>query len=641
MSIKRTIKLLLDRAAARRVERDTKRALDKGTDPRKPKRNLGKIAGALKGLKAQALALGGALVAAFAVQRIKQYITTVLQAFGRQERAILRVNSALMNMGRFTKENSKFLQDHAAALQRITSAGDEAILEATATIGDLATELTIGELAKAQKAAIALADTFFDGNLSSAATLLAKTIGSSTNALSRYGVEINTAGSQAEKLAEIMELTDRLFLTSQRSATDLTGRTAQLSNSWGDLHEAVGRIIARGFGLTDRLVKMREFIDRVTVSLEKNKATIAGWGQFIIKTVGAAFESIRFVIRALFNFGQIIGSGFELAMLELQRHFAPAINKILRLIDKIPGINIPFRMNELTLEEFGAENRRLRDQLTRDVDDIADSVLDLGEAYRNVGRAALAAARGQVAFVESRPKADDDKPGGGAAGPSDADLVAAAILELETFARVERAKAMMAELVATSEASQELLQRRAGETAAGMTSAFDAFFAASASGFASSQDVWAAAGQAARDAGASIVEGLVAGRVEEQMAQGLAALASGIWPPNPAALLAAGKHFAAAALFRAIPGAIRGGGGGGSSGGFGGFGGAGGPIPRGALGSSVPSAQPLGPEINIFIDPLSPADPLFQRVVLGATQSAKERYGDNVTVNIHPRTGGR
>ena len=36
---------------------------------------------------------------------------------------------------------------------------------------------------------------------------------------------------------------------------------------------------------------------------------------------------------------------------------------------------------------------------------------------------------------------------------------------------------------------------------------------------------------------------------------------------------------------------------------------------------------------------LSPGDPDFQRVALGAIQNAQERFGENVNVNVHPRTG--
>ena len=39
MSILRKVKLLLDRASAKNVERNTQRALVRGTDPKKPKQN--------------------------------------------------------------------------------------------------------------------------------------------------------------------------------------------------------------------------------------------------------------------------------------------------------------------------------------------------------------------------------------------------------------------------------------------------------------------------------------------------------------------------------------------------------------------------------------------------------------------------
>ena len=639
MSIRRKVQLLLDQAAARKVERDTQRALVKGTDPKRPTKQLGRVGRALKGLSGQAKAMGASLIAAFAVRRIQQYIGVVLNAFGRQERAILRVNSALLNMGQFTEENAKFLQDHAAGLQRITQAGDEAILEATATIGDLAKELTVGELAKAQEAAIALADTFFDGNLSSAASLLAKTLGSSTNALSRYGIEIDTAATQSEKLEEILGITQDLFLTSQRASVDLTGRTAQLSNSWGDMHEALGRIIARGFGLTETLFNIREFVDRMTASLERNQGQIAGWGQFIIKTMKAAFESVRFVIRAAFNLGQVIGTALEAVALGMQRVYAPTINRFIDLIDKIPGVNIPFRMNELTPEEFATESARLAEVVKKDFGDMADAVFDLGDAYRDVGVAAVAAARGTVELAESIDIATITGPE--EAGPGVGDALGIEIDEEGIRERRARAQELQAEQIADFEKSQALLRRRASQTADGMTRAFQGFFEATGVGFAGAQNVWKAAGDAARGAGATIMEAMVSGRVEAEMALGTAALAAGIWPPNPAALFSASKHFLAAGLFKAIPGVVGGGGGGGGGGFGGGVGGGFGPaaLPAGAVGGAGASSTSVATEVNIFIDPLSASDPAFQRATLGAVQSAQERFGDNIRVNVRPRTG--
>lgn len=621
MSIKRTVELLLDRAKARRVEREAKRALDRGTDPRKPTRNLSLIGRGMEALKGRALALGAAIAGAFAVRKVLDFARTSLQAFGRQERAILRVNSALLNMNQFTEENSEALQASAAALQRVTTAGDEAILEATATIGDLAKELTVGELAQAQKAAIALADTFFDGNLSSAAVQLAKSIGSSVNSLSRYGVEIDTTATQSEKLQQILEFTEGMFLTSQRAATDLSGRYAQLTNSVGDVTESFGGILSHGLGLTDLLLKMRIAVDDFGMSLEENRNEIAGWGTFTIDLLQAVWESVRFIFRALFNLGELIGGELDRAMVAVQRTIAPTLNFILDGLDAIPGVNIPIRMNELTPEQFSAEMARINEQQRKNIEDLTDTVFDLGQAYRDVAESATAAATGTARVAgggpgaESIPGAEPVDPLTAAiAGITDPAIGGRASRTL-THPAIDQADEIRRQVRATMVALRGdivdvdplgILEEQTAATAAFMREGF-------------------------AGVGEAMVAQLIAGRAEEQFAQGLAALASGIWPPNPAALAAAGKHFAAAAAFRALAGAL---GAPGVGGGGGGTGGA-----PGARGTSAPTAQPLPPEVNIFLDPLSPADPDFQRVTLGAVQNAQERFGDNVKVNIRPRSG--
>jgi hypothetical protein len=89
---------------------------------------------------------------------------------------------------------------------------------------------------------------------------------------------------------------------------------------------------------------------------------------------------------------------------------------------------------------------------------------------------------------------------------------------------------------------------------------------------------------------------------------------------------AAAKHTAAAAAWK-VAGSAAGGGGGGSAA-------AGGTTP-GASGSTT--AQAPGPEVHIYIDPLSPGDPRVQTVVRGAIDQAQERYGNNATVRVHRR----
>lgn len=608
MSIRRLVQLVVDRNAAKKAERETQESLRRGTDARVPEKNLGVIRRGLKGITDAAKRAGAALVAAFAVGKLKQYGQAALQAFGRQERAILKVNSALQNMGRFSEENSKALQDNAAALQRVTEAGDEAILEATASIAELANELTVGELAKSQAAVIAIADTFFDGNLSSAAALVAKSIGSSTNALARYGIELDTSASQSEKLNQIVERSAPLFRTSMRAAADLEGQNTQLSNSWGDLQEVVGGIIARGLNLVDRLGRIREVVDSVSAALVRNQDYIVGWIRVWTRAWGAAWESMRFVARVFFNFGQVVGTSLSIAVLHIRQKLAPALNGVADLLDRIPGVDIGVRLNELNPEEFGTRYKNLTDRLRRDTSDVADAVWDLGDAYLNVGRAAMDAVRGTGGGGgRSSPSGSE---GAGAATSSPAALVAPSVrqafggdLDRDFLAdSVEPALQNVRSMIEEVSPFQGLLEQ------------VDVAAAFMRDGF--------------RGVGESIVQDLVMGRAEEQFAAGLAALASGTWPPNPAALAAAGKHFAAATAFRALGGKLSGGGGGGL-----------GPRPAiGGVASSAPTSPgPIGNEVHIYLDPLSPADPRFQVATLGAYQQGRERYGDRVKVHVHPR----
>jgi hypothetical protein len=82
-------------------------------------------------------------------------------------------------------------------------------------------------------------------DLNTAAQLIGKTIGSSTNALSRYGIEVDASASESEKLAQIVEELDSKFGGAAAAAADsATGALVQYENAVGDLQEAVGGLVA-------------------------------------------------------------------------------------------------------------------------------------------------------------------------------------------------------------------------------------------------------------------------------------------------------------------------------------------------------------------------------------------------------------
>src|SRR5690606_19819005 len=108
-----------------------------------------------------------------------------------------------------------------------------------------------------------------------------------------------------------------------------------------------------------------------------------------------------------------------------------------------------------------------------------------------------------------------------------------------------------------------------------------------------------------------------------------AGLAPGFWAAAKTHALAAAKWAVLAGAAGAGQAAIAGGTRGGLSGG----------IPTGARDRTGRLLeQRRGPEVHIYIDPLDPMNPAYQRNVAAASQMARERYGEGAVVHVHPRT---
>jgi hypothetical protein len=125
-------------------------------------------------------------------------------------------------------------------LQQVTTFGDEQIIEAQALIGAF-----VGEeeaIAAATKATIDLAAAK-GMDLVVAADLVSKTLGSSTNALSRYGIQVEGAVGSTDRLESLTSNLANVFggqATAQ--AQTLDGQIKQFNNSLGDLGEQIGEI---------------------------------------------------------------------------------------------------------------------------------------------------------------------------------------------------------------------------------------------------------------------------------------------------------------------------------------------------------------------------------------------------------------
>lgn len=229
--------------------------------------------------------LVGAYVGIQGAVKAVQFAMESVEAFRTQERAITSLNTTLKNAGVYSAEYSRSLQTLASSIQQYSNYGDEAILKAVAVgqsfMGQ--TRITDDLIKSVTDFAAAM-----DMDLEQAFTLVGKSIGSNTNALSRYGVELKKGMTDSEKMTAIQE---QLAQRYNGSAKSMANATVQLQNSIGDLKEAFGSLF--NSVVTDNQHTINIFVNSWIEALNQVRAAIG-------KTQNLNIEDTQQKIRQLY-----------------------------------------------------------------------------------------------------------------------------------------------------------------------------------------------------------------------------------------------------------------------------------------------------------------------------------------------------
>ena len=300
--------------------------VDFGSRTQKYKRGAREVRQSSQSLKRVLVSLAATAGAVFSGRALLRGVSSALRAWGQQEEAVQTLRAALMVMGHEGEGALRTLTKRAAELQKVTTKGDEAIIAATASLGLLAPALSVDELAKAQEAMIGIADTFLKGDVTNAALLMGKSIGSTTNALTRYGIQIDTSASQGEKLNQVIEQSIGFFEVSKARTDTLNGALQQIKNAWGDVKEAIGRVLEQKTGLTDFLQGVTKVMADVATGLTGTSAQI-----------GAVFK----------NLGIIAGNAFSEAVLSavinlprLMRDFLKDLPLAIKILPPVAAMRV-------------------------------------------------------------------------------------------------------------------------------------------------------------------------------------------------------------------------------------------------------------------------------------------------------------
>ena len=199
---------------------------------KKASKNIGGLNTALGGLASKAALAAGAF---FGGGMLLSGMRNAITLAGEQEKAEKTLEVAL---GR----RSQALLNQAKSLQQVTTFGDEAIISAQALIGAFVNDEEQIKLATAATLDLAAAKGM---DLTVAADLVSKTLGSSTNAMSRYGIQVTGAVGSTERLESLTNNLANVFGgQASAQAQTMAGSIEQAKNAMGDAAETIGNLLA-------------------------------------------------------------------------------------------------------------------------------------------------------------------------------------------------------------------------------------------------------------------------------------------------------------------------------------------------------------------------------------------------------------
>ena len=278
---------------------------------KKASKNIGGLNTSLGGLASKAALAAGAF---FGAGMLLSGMKRAIDLAGEQEKAEKTLETAL---GR----RSQGLLDQARALQQVTTFGDEAIISAQALIGAFVNDEEQIKLATAATLDLAAAKGM---DLTVAADLVSKTLGSSTNAMSRYGIQVTGAVGSTERLESLTNNLANVFggqATAQ--AQTMAGSIEQAKNAMGDAAESLGNLLLPM--ATDGAKVLKKFSEDAIEAFD-----FIGEIDF-----SKTFENMKNNLGALTT---LIAESFKLAFKAIPDLFGFYVNRIVPIMTNVLGM---------------------------------------------------------------------------------------------------------------------------------------------------------------------------------------------------------------------------------------------------------------------------------------------------------------
>lgn len=228
------------------------------------------------------------LLASFGASLFGASIGRLTKLYGEQERAEKKLETAL-------GKRSNALLQFASQQQKVTKFGDEETIGVMSLVGAYTNNEKV--IARITKASMDLASAK-GMTLTTAVDLVSKSIFSSTNALSRYGINIEgTEGSVQRLTSATTKLSELYGGQAEAEAKTFLGAIEQMNNAIGDTGELIGLVFAPTVLKGAKAIK--EFSESLTIEQVKAYGTalvtVTGlWGIYTLYVNRASLATLKF-----------------------------------------------------------------------------------------------------------------------------------------------------------------------------------------------------------------------------------------------------------------------------------------------------------------------------------------------------------
>jgi hypothetical protein len=184
-----------------------------------------------------------------AVKKVTEFLYSFVEAYKEQEEATNKLSQAMVNQGMYSTELRKKYEEQADSLQKVTKFSDESIISAQAVLQAAVGQKEVSE--KLTKATLDLAAA--KGiDLASAAEIMAKAVGHSTQMLQRYGIQAEDSSNKNTRLENTIAAVEQKFGGQAEKMAEGLGSIEVMKNAFNDFQETIGKRLAPAVELASK-----------------------------------------------------------------------------------------------------------------------------------------------------------------------------------------------------------------------------------------------------------------------------------------------------------------------------------------------------------------------------------------------------